>query len=100
MRQITAGMAVLTLSFGGIGAAQADDVRKGQELHNNNCISCHADMMGGDGSDLYTRDNRMVGSHDELVSQVNTCNTQLGMNWFDDEIAAVVAYLNAEYYNF
>ncbi len=100
MRQITTGIAALALGLSGIGAAQADDIRKGQELHSDNCISCHADMMGGDGSGLYTRDNRMVGSHDQLVSQVNMCNTQLGTNWFDDEVAAVVEYLNAEYYNF
>lgn len=97
---IAAGTAVLALSLGGASTALADDIRKGQELHSDNCISCHADMVGGDGSELYTRENRMVGSHDDLVAQVNNCNANLGINWFDDEVDAVVAYLNAEYYQF
>ncbi len=97
---IATGMAALALSLGGASMALADDIRVGQELHSENCISCHADMVGGDGSELYTRDNRMVGSHDELVAQVNNCNANLGTNWFDDEVNAVVAYLNAEYYQF
>ncbi|WP_018872666.1 cytochrome c [Thioalkalivibrio sp. ALJ16] len=97
---IAAGAAALALSLAGANAALADDIRAGQELHGDNCISCHADMVGGDGSGLYTRENRMVGSHDELVAQVNNCNVNLGTNWFDDEVDAVVAYLNAEYYQF
>ncbi len=98
--RIAAGTAALALSLSGANIALADDIRMGQELHSDNCISCHADMVGGDGSDLYTRSNRMVGSHDELVAQVNNCNVNLGTNWFDDEVNAVVAYLNAEYYQF
>ncbi|WP_019627084.1 cytochrome c [Thioalkalivibrio sp. ALJT] len=97
---ITASTAALVLSLTGAQAALADDIRAGQQLHADNCISCHADMVGGDGSGLYTRDNRMVGSHPELVAQVNNCNVNLGTNWFDDEVDAVVTYLNAEYYQF
>ncbi len=97
---IATAATVLALSLGGASTALADDIRVGQDLHSDNCISCHADMVGGDGSGLYTRDNRMVGSHDELVAQVNNCNVNLGTNWFDDEVNAVVAYLNAEYYQF
>ncbi|MBS3800049.1 MAG: cytochrome c [Thioalkalivibrio sp.] len=100
MRPINTGLAVLTCTLGATGIALADEVGMGQELHDNNCVSCHVDMMGGDGSALYTRDNRMVGSYDELAAQVNNCKTNLGLNWFEDEVNAVVAYLNAEHYQF
>lgn len=101
MRLFTSSFAALTLGLGfSLGTAHADDIQKGQNLHQDNCISCHADMVGGDGTDLYTRENRIVGDYDHLVRQVNNCNAQLGTNWFDDEIEAVVAYLNAEYYQF
>ena len=100
MRTITAGLAGLALTLGTAGSALADEIRKGEELHGANCISCHADMVGGDGSALYTRDNRMVGSHGDLVAQIRNCDANLGTNWFDDEIEAVAAFLNDAYYDF
>jgi len=65
----------------------------GQELHQDNCVSCH-------GSEVYTREDRMIGSMDSLITQVNRCNVNLGTGWFDDEVEAVARFLNESYYNF
>jgi mono/diheme cytochrome c family protein len=81
-------------------AANAGDAQAGEKLHQENCISCHVSMAGGDGSGLYTRADRRVGSFDSLVTQVNRCNVNLGVGWFDDEVEAVAAYLNTQYYKF
>lgn len=93
MRHI--GMAIgtvfLVTSFGGL--AQAADLAKGGELHESNCLSCH-------GTEVYTREDRMIGSMDSLVTQVNRCNVNLGTGWFDDEVEAVAEYLNENYYRF
>ena len=100
MRHLTTSLAALTLAGGMAATAQADDIRMGQDLHENNCVSCHADMHGGDGSDIYTRDGRMVGDREELVAMVRRCDANIGTAFFDDEIEAIVAYLNDEYYGF
>lgn len=64
------------------------------------CDSCHASMYGGDGSEMYTRDNRKVKTPQGLSAQVRFCNTQAGANWFPDEEEHVAAYLNQKYYKF
>ncbi|WP_018936729.1 cytochrome c [Thioalkalivibrio sp. ALJ24] len=100
MRQITTALATLTLAGGMATTAHADEISMGQDLHDNNCVSCHADMHGGDGSGIYTREDRLVGDLDELVEMVRRCDANVGTAWFDDEVEAVVAFLNDEYYGF
>lgn len=65
----------------------------GAALHRQYCTSCHDDSM-------YTRKNRRVNSMDGLISQVGRCDAALGLKWFDDQIDAVAAYLNKNYYHF
>lgn len=85
----------LALSAG----AQADP-RRGEELHRANCVACHVNMTGGDGSVLYTRHNRRVQSLSGLEAQVRRCESNLELKWFDEDIEAVVGYLNDKYYHF
>ena len=93
MRQIgtVIGTLLFVATFG--TAAQAGDAAEGKALHQENCVSCH-------GTEVYTRDNRMVGSMNSLITQVNRCNVNLGTGWFDDEVESVATYLNANYYRF
>ncbi len=96
-RTLTAVIAILALLFG--ASAQAD-VKRGQQLHAANCVSCHTSMVGGNGTALYTRANRMVGSRDQLITQVRRCESTLGLRWFDEDVMAVVEYLNSNFYRF
>ena len=100
MHLLGKALPVLVVSAAFSLSAQAADVQLGEKLHQDNCISCHVSMAGGDGSGLYTREDRRVNSFDSLVTQVNRCNVNLGVGWFDDEVEAVAAYLNANYYQF
>ena len=79
--------------------AQAD-AAKGKALVEKHCISCHASSFGGDGSGIYTRDDRIVKSSPGLVQQIRNCNTNLGLQWFDEEELNVARYLNEHYYHF
>ena len=88
----------LTLAL--IPGAQAADLKRGKELVQENCIKCHADMMGGDPSKIYTREDRRIDSLEALNQQVHRCKTALGVSWPEDQIADVVAYLNKTYYKF
>ena len=74
-------------------ALQAADAGKGKDLLENNCTSCHSDAV-------YTRENRRITTLDGLNKQVRRCELSLGLKWFDEDINAVTAYLNNNYYHF
>lgn len=76
------------------------DEAAGKALVSKNCISCHAQSFGGDGSDIYMRTDRKVKTSKGLVAQVRSCNTMLGLKWFEDEELNVAKYLNQSYYKF
>ncbi len=78
----------------------AADIPHGQQLHEQNCVSCHASMTGGDGTTLYTRKDHRVTSLAALDAQVQRCAINLELKWFDDDLADVAAYLNTNYYKF
>ncbi len=69
----------------------AFDLKAGQSLHDAHCMKCH-------GSEVYTRTDRRITTMDGLRQQVQRCDTNLGLTWFDEEIENVSQYLNATYY--
>lgn len=85
-------LALVTLAVAGMNA-QADDTVDAKALFDQNCTSCH-------GSEVYTREDRRINSLDALHGQVRMCEQNLGLTWFDDQVDAVTALLNREYYNF
>lgn len=74
--------------------------QSGSQLHQANCIACHAAMTGGDGSLLYTRNNRRVTSPESLAKQVHRCQSSLGLNWSAAQQQSVQQFLNESYYKF
>lgn len=80
--------------------ALADDLQRGEQLHAQNCVSCHTSMVGGDGSLLYTRADRKVNNREQLISRVNQCETTLELQWFEEDVMAVVEYLDRNHYKF
>lgn len=64
-----------------------------EALHDEHCTSCH-------GSEVYTRENRMIGSLPALETQVRRCETVRGLRWFDEDVTAVTNFLNERYYHF
>jgi cytochrome c553 len=71
----------------------AATLEQGKQLHNTNCVSCHD-------TSVYTRENRMIKRYESLRTQVQRCATNLNKPWFDDEVDAVAAYLNVNFYQF
>ena len=92
--------AALPIMLAIFAPAQAADIKKGEQLVNNQCISCHASRFGNNGSDIYTRPDRRVTSLAGLKKQVIRCRDNLGITWFDEDVDDVVAFLNARYYKF
>lgn len=84
-----------------VPAAWAADPAQGETLvAEAQCESCHADKLGGDGTQIYLRNDRRVNSLAQLATQVSVCNSQLSTGWFPDDEAHVAAYLNQRYYKF
>jgi mono/diheme cytochrome c family protein len=78
----------------------AGDARTGEAMANRDCIGCHARQFNGDPEKIYLRSDRRVKTPAQLLAQVQTCNTQLGMSYFPEEEEHVAAYLNLHYYKF
>ena len=72
---------------------QAVDFEHGRQLHEKNCTGCHS-------SEVYTREKRMVNNITELQERIRQCELANDLTWFDEDIDAVVAYLNTTYYKF
>jgi mono/diheme cytochrome c family protein len=72
----------------------------GMQLHDKNCISCHAARFGNDGTEIYTRPNHRIKNLAALKKQVNFCKDNIGLTWFDDDVDDVVKYLNKTFYQF
>ena len=75
------------------GSLHAADISHGKSLQQSNCMGCHDDGM-------YTRENRKVTTLDGLQKQVKRCELTLGLQWFDEDVAAVTEYLNTTYYHY
>lgn len=82
------------------GAAGAADPEQGARLHAEHCTGCHASHVEGSATDFYTRPDRKIGSLPDLRRQVRRCRDNLGLQWFDDQVEDVVAYLNRDFYHF
>jgi hypothetical protein len=73
--------------------AETDETIDARSFVHEKCSGCHD-------SNIYTRENRRVDSLSRLNSQVRMCDAQLGTGLFDEDITAIVNYLNDSYYRF
>lgn len=100
MKKISSALATsLILAITGFSpiTAQAIDA---ETLHDASCTDCHSRMTGGDGSLLYTREERLVHNQTELLARVNRCAVGAQSEWSDAEIKAVSHYLDEQFYLF
>lgn len=90
---MTLGLCTL-LSLLSATAIAKGDADNGKILFDKaDCQKCHS-------NDIFTKEDRKVTSLTELKDKVNVCDSQLSVNWFDDEVDDVVSYLNRDFYKF
>lgn len=76
------------------------DLKLGERLIiENKCSACHLQKVGGDGSAIYKPAGR-VNAPSVLRGMVETCNTELNLSLFPDEVTAIAAVLNRDHYRF
>jgi cytochrome c len=88
------------------GAVQADpfsagNAENGKKLFTKyDCSNCHKGKVGGDGSTIFIRPDRIVRSADELIPRIKFCSGAVGANLSTQEELDLAAHLNQTYYHF
>jgi mono/diheme cytochrome c family protein len=79
------------------------DLKLGEQLiREHKCSACHVQKVGGDGSAIYRRsppDGR-VGTPAALLSMVQRCATELNLQLFPEDVAAIAGVLQRDHYRF
>jgi hypothetical protein len=91
----------------GLATAQHDasifrdaDIPLGEKLiAENRCTACHIQKFGGDGTSIYRPQGR-INTAGFLRGMVEQCNTELKLQLFPEEVTAVAAVLNRDFYRF
>lgn len=60
----------------------------------------NAELKFGDGSNIYTRNGRMLSEREELLQHVASCNASLNSGLFPEEELGIAAWLNRRHYHF
>ena len=81
------------LGHAGMREAAAADAGRGELLYNTHCIACHTSKM-------HWRDQRLAQNWTSLNMQVRRWQSSIQLDWDDDDIDKVAAYLNRLYYRF
>lgn len=88
------------------GTAHADPFATGNPANGKKlfakyeCGSCHKGKMGGDGSAIFTRPDRIVRTVDQLIPRIKFCSGFVGANLSAQEEQDLAAHLNQNYYHF
>ena len=76
------------------------DLALGEQLiREHQCVQCHANRVGGDGSSIFRPTGR-INTAGLLRGMVEQCNATLNFQMFPEEVTAVAAVLNRDHYKF
>ena len=74
-------------------SAYADDIERGRLLYENHCTVCHK-------SSVHIRANNKAKTITDIRYQIARWQSTLNLQWREQEIAAVLNYLNQSYYHY
>lgn len=66
---------------------------RGELLYENHCQQCH-------GESVHTREDRLVESPEQLRAWVISWTVHNGLDWTQEEVSDITAYLNRFFYRF
>ena len=99
---ITAVSLLSTLAMAQTAASlyQEADLPLGEKLlREHRCAECHIRRVGGDGTAIYRPKGR-INTPGALRGMVETCNLELNLTLFPDEVTSISAVLNRDHYRF
>ena len=94
---------VLSLAAGSVLAQPFPDgdAQAGKKLFDDNkCNRCHIGKVGGDGSAIFTRPDRIVNSPEQMIARFHVCSGAAGITLTPQNEQDLGAYLNKTYYKF
>ncbi len=89
-----------------VNTAQADPFPKGKfaagkkVFEQAECKRCHIEMIGGDGSEIFTRPDRKVLNPTMLIKHLKICDSKTAIDISAQDELNLAAYLNKLYYKF
>lgn len=92
-RSIPVALFVLFGNLTNVDAQPMRDATRGELLYSTHCIACHS-------TQVHWRDKKLVTNWTSLRTEVGRWQKSAGLEWGDDDIAAVTRYLNALYYHY
>lgn len=76
------------------------DLALGERLiREHQCVACHRQKVGGDGSAIYKPAGRL-NTPGLLRGMVEQCNTELNLGLFPEEVTSISAVLSRDHYGF
>lgn len=99
---LLAGLSLFQAQAGAQGAHifKDADLALGEKLIvEGKCVQCHTGKVGGDGSAIYKPAGR-INTAGLLRGMVEQCNTTLNLQMFPEDVTAVAAVLNRDFYKF
>jgi len=76
-----------------IDPALSAKLETGEKLVKTHCSSCHQ-------AEMYTRAESKIKSAEALLTQIKACDANIGSGLFDEDMAAIAAYLEVKFYKF
>ena len=76
------------------------DLNHGEKLiEESRCNACHIKKFGGDGTSIYRPQGR-INTAGFLRGMVEQCNTELKLQLWPEDVTAIAAVLNRDFYRF
>ena len=69
------------------------DRSRGELLYSTHCVTCHT-------AQIHWRDKRLAKDWTSLKAQVRRWQSNVGLNWNDEDVVEVARRLNALYYHY
>ena len=76
-----------------IDPALSAKLATGEKLAKAHCSSCHQ-------AEMYTRAESKIKSAEALLTQIKACDANIGSGLFDEDMTAIAAYLEVNFYKF
>ncbi|MDO9284363.1 MAG: hypothetical protein Q7U26_05650 [Aquabacterium sp.] len=95
-----ASLLATPLQAAGPAEFEGADLKLGERLiQQHQCNACHVRRVGGDGSAIYRPTGR-ISRPAALLTMVEVCSTELNLQLFPEDVAAVAAVLQRDHYRF
>lgn len=93
------GLSIFLVQQASALAILLGDAENGGKELDEKCTACHIKMFGGDGSEIYTREEHKIKTVEGLMSQVQACNENTQNGEMSEEIMDdITSHLNETFY--